>query len=338
MLTSATDHYERQQRITAAALIAARRRRRNDVQGIAQTVAAFQILAARDALASIDPMLDEQSLSFPPAARVDPESFGGTASDGRGLVSLFEQAASPEALALMVVTQVQDAARGAAGTSLVTRSPRLGYVRMLNPPSCSRCAILAGRFYRWNDGFQRHPRCDCRHVPSTENIAGDLTTDPMAYYNSLDEAGKIKLAGSRANFRAIEDGADLGQIVNAYRGTSIAGESALFQRYGLKFTDAGATQRSRMFQQQVGSGSRTFGGRGSDGTVLRMMPESIYANASSHAEALQMLRQYGWVTDTTAQAAGRAAMTESRRQARNAQRRAQRRQERLDRLEQLLRG
>lgn len=337
MLTSATDHYERQQRITAAALIAARRRRRNDVQGIAQTVAAFQILAARDALASIDPMLEEQGLSFPPIARVSPDSFAGTASDGRGLTSLLERATSPEALSLMVVTQVQDAARGAAGTSLVTRSPRLGYVRMLNPPSCSRCAILAGRFYRWNDGFQRHPRCDCRHVPSTENIAGDLTTDPMAYYNSLDEAGKVKLAGSRANFQAIEDGADLGQIVNAYRGTSVAGESALFQRYGLKFTDAGASQRSRMFQQQVGSGSRAFNGSGG-GRVLRMMPESIYANAGSHAEALQMLRHYGWITDSAAQAAGRTAIAESRRQARNAQRRAQRRQERLDRLEQLLRG
>lgn len=38
-------------------------------------------------------------------------------------------------------------------------SRRFGYVRVLNPPSCGRCAILAGRFYRWSAGFQRHPMC-----------------------------------------------------------------------------------------------------------------------------------------------------------------------------------
>src|SRR5690606_23965723 len=33
------------------------------------------------------------------------------------------------------------------------------YVRMLTPPSCSRCTVLAGRWYRKNAGFARHPGC-----------------------------------------------------------------------------------------------------------------------------------------------------------------------------------
>src|SRR5690348_18342012 len=37
---------------------------------------------------------------------------------------------------------------------------------LLNPPSCQRCAILAGRWYRWSQGFLRHPRCDCVNLPA----------------------------------------------------------------------------------------------------------------------------------------------------------------------------
>ncbi len=334
MLNSALEHYGRQQRLTAAALVAARRLRASDFEGIAKIVAAFQVLAARDSLASIDPMLEEQDLSFPEQYRIDANSFGGTASDGRPLTTLFEQAASPESLALMVVTQVQDAARSAAGTSIVSRSPKLGYVRMLNPPSCGRCTILAGRFYRWNSGFQRHLRCDCRHVPSTESIAGDLTTDPMAYFDSLDEAGRVKLVGSKANAQAVADGADIGQVVNAYRrsaGMQVAGESAIYREYGIKWTSAGVTERSRLFQQQVGLGKRSADEYISGRRVSRMMPESIYANADSHAEAISMLRYYGWIQDPGAVATGRAAIAEARQRLGTARRRALRQQRRANR-------
>lgn len=63
-----------------------------------------------------------------------------------------------DALLSVVMTAVADSARQAGGVDLAAR-PQVGYVRMLNPPSCSRCVVLAGRFYRWNTGFQRHPRC-----------------------------------------------------------------------------------------------------------------------------------------------------------------------------------
>lgn len=60
------------------------------------------------------------------------------------------------ALERIAQTAIADAARMAAGVDVASRR-QVGYVRMLNPPSCSRCAILAGRWYRWNAGFARHP-------------------------------------------------------------------------------------------------------------------------------------------------------------------------------------
>src|SRR5690606_41067797 len=84
----------------------------------------------------------------------------------------------------IAATQVADAGRVATGLGVVAR-PGIGYVRMLQPPSCSRCAILAGRIYRRNAGFLRHPLCDCIHIPTTEAAGRDLTTDPRAYFDSL---------------------------------------------------------------------------------------------------------------------------------------------------------
>ncbi|WP_419404267.1 hypothetical protein, partial [Micrococcus sp. F3Y] len=61
-------------------------------------------------------------------------------------------------LRALVKTTVTDAARVAAGADMAARPRVQGYVRMLNPPSCPRCVVLAGRFYRWNAGFRRHPQ------------------------------------------------------------------------------------------------------------------------------------------------------------------------------------
>lgn len=57
-----------------------------------------------------------------------------------------------------VQTALSDTGRQGESLAMGVRSVG-GYVRMLNPPSCSRCAILAGAWYRKNDGFARHPGC-----------------------------------------------------------------------------------------------------------------------------------------------------------------------------------
>lgn len=113
----------------------------------------------------------------PPAAFVDAGAFVGVMPDGGDLEAALYMAAprakaligqgAPPALALrhardrldvMVGAVVSDTGRAAASVDVASRQG-IGYTRMLNPPSCSRCAILAGRWYRWNAGFDRHPRC-----------------------------------------------------------------------------------------------------------------------------------------------------------------------------------
>lgn len=197
-----------------------------------------------------------------------------------------------------------------------------GYIRVLSPPSCSRCVVLAGKWFRKNQGFSRHyPTCDCYHIPASEAVGSDLTINPDAYYHSLDDAGKLKLAGSQANFQALEDGADLAQIVNAYRqtsGMSFAQQSPIkTDRRGNKFTTEGTTRRGLAGQQQTGL-------RRNGRPQARLMPESIYRAAANQADALRMLKLYGWISDDAALARGRSVIAGQRRVERNARARARR--------------
>lgn len=217
-------------------------------------------------------------------ARLVPGGFAGVASDGRPLASLLmmpaiatlaglRSGATPEralaagatSLDMIVRTQVADAGRAAVGVAIAAR-PRVGYARMLNPPSCSRCIVLAGRVYRWNQGFNRHPRCDCTHIPVQEDAPGDVRTDPDAYFRSLPAAEQDRVFG-KAGARAIRDGADLGQVVNARRGAhdlQVAGRTVKATREGT--------------------------------TTLRLMPEQIYAEAGDdRAEAVRLLRRNGYL-------------------------------------------
>src|SRR5690625_5568244 len=109
---------------------------------------------------------------------------------------------------------------------------------MVNPGACDRCAILAGRFYRWNDGFLRHPDCMCEHVATTassEQEAFDrgLIEDPYEYFESLSEEEQDRRFG-KAGAQAIRDGADMSQVVNARRGMTANGHFTVegTSRYG----------------------------------------------------------------------------------------------------------
>lgn len=288
MLASALEHYRRQQRITTAGLVAARKVQRKGPLEVAKVVTAFQILAARDAESSVREMLDEQSIDDPAAGSVQIVALAGVASDGRPLDTLFDQAKNDFQFGLMVATQLQDAARGAAGVSIASRK-HVGYVRMLNPPSCSRCAILAGKYYHFNEGFQRHPKCDCRHIPTTENLAGDLTTNPDAYFRSLSPAQQDQIF-TKAGAQAIRDGADMSQVVNARRGMQTA------QVYGreVKITTEGMTTRGIAGKNFNDFGGKQ-GGRYRRSNQVRLMPESIYAAAKDREDAIRLLRLHGYI-------------------------------------------
>lgn len=316
-------HYKAQQRREVVVRAAARRawrRMGNDFDAswravLVQLLPAVTLAQRESAGAAadyIDRVLAETNQDADPAGEVVPSALAGTASDGRPLDSLLYGAvtsskdamtagATPDEaltrggnwLDMAVWTQVADAARLASGVSIAARPRVTGYVRMLNPPSCARCAILAGRHYRWNTGFQRHPRCDCTHIPAGEDIAGDLRTDPKTYFNSLSTAEQDRIF-TNAGARAVRDGADVGQVVNARRGmstlTTPSGRRVLArERVGsgdVFVTREGITRRGQAYRGRTGRNMSA-----------RLMPESIYEIAGNdRAEAIRLLRLHGYLT------------------------------------------
>ena len=249
--------------------------------------------------------LADQGLYEAPEAWVDPSSLAGVSSRGASLGAALYSAiphtkdliagGMPERVALSrgrevlqmsAAAQVADAGRTAAGLDTFAR-PKVGYVRMLNPPSCSRCSVLAGRFYRSNEGFRRHPRCDCVHVPTTRTEAASsegLVHDPYAYFESLSEAAQDKTFG-KAQAQAIRDGADLFQVVNARRGMSYAGVSSDGSRRGQRvasdFTREGTTRRA------------LWGGTNPRGK--RLTPDAIYAQGLPREATLVLLAKHGYL-------------------------------------------
>lgn len=305
------DHYEAQQRLAVATLLATRRAwsgigdldRSWPQVGARLTVlvTAAQLAAARSAAEYVPAVLESLAIAAEPAAGVAATSFAGVASDGRPLETLLYGAvttaktaigqgvARPQALAkggqwldMVVATQVADAERAATGVEIAVRPQVTGWVRMVNVPSCSRCVVLAGKFFKWNRGFERHPGCDCRHIPAIEAVADDLQLDPR----KMIQAGNVT-GLSKAETRAIvEDGADPAQVINTRRGMETA--SAYGRR--LKVTNEGVTRRGvagRRLADQGGSYART----------PRLRPESIYQIAGDDRdEALRLLRRFGYLT------------------------------------------
>lgn len=113
----------------------------------------------------------------------------------------------------LVASLVQDAGRAAENAAVAVR-PEVRYVRLVTPPCCSRCAILAGRVYRYSQGFLRHPNCDCVMLPTTAGVAErqGLIEDPT----ELFERGLVR-GLSKADQLAIAQGADAAQVVNVRR-------------------------------------------------------------------------------------------------------------------------
>jgi hypothetical protein len=292
----AADHHADRAKLTAAAGASARkawssvgsaRLKSNwpkEAARLAVVITGAQLTAARQADPYLTAVLSEQDVGTAARARVRPEALSGAASDGRDLVGLLLQPAlavaamleagrSPEAafaaglaaLEMMVRTQVADAGRLADQVALTTRLAAQGYTRMTVGETCARCAILAGQWYAWNEGFLRHPRCDCVHIPSREALAGDIRLDPKRMIAADRVTGL-----SKAEREAIDSGADPAQVVNARRGTYLAG--------GRKFTRESTTRR------------------GSSPTRVRLTPDQIFIEADGdRAEALRLLRLHGYI-------------------------------------------
>ncbi|NIL74409.1 hypothetical protein [Rhodococcus sp. B10] len=312
---AAGDYWLGQQRITAATLAMAKRLwRKIDETSFDEswdrmsptlivTVEQAQAAAIREATAYVPTVLDELNIAVDPVAALAPDALVGVTGAGiaieeaaynsiikaksavaEGVPAQTALSLGGQYLQMLVQTALADTARAAESIQTVTR-PSLGYVRMLNPPSCSRCVILAGRFYRWNAGFKRHPRCDCKSIPAPESIADDLTVDPKRYFDSLSPEEQDRTFGV-SSAQAIRDGADMGQVVNAARGLQQA------QVYGrqLEYTTEGTTKR--------GVAGRIIRARGrSPRTTPRLMPSAIYDIAEDRADALRLLHINGYLLD-----------------------------------------
>lgn len=277
-----------------------------------------QVAAAQEAVADEATTFVTRSLAAlgqPPVeiGQVVGSTFAGRAADGRSLETLLIGApiaalqrsrrgagaavareAGANYLRMVVRTELPDAGRMADQSVLATAIPprptrrrrrtQYGWVRMLRLPSCTRCIVLAGRFYRWNEGFQRHENCDCRHIPSVEAVEDDLRVNPYAYFHSLTREQQNSIFG-KANATAIRAGADINQVLNAST------------RYNPR------TKRTALLVDPVtkrrttseGTTRRGFSGRSGQG-VPRPTPWQVLRDANGDQdEVVRLLKQFGYI-------------------------------------------
>ena len=145
---------------------------------IVRAVTAGQLMSAGAADGYVDEVVDAEGADPLREGRVRAQSFAGLAADGRSLDSLMLLSlittkqgiagglSTDDALmrglrqALRLgSSEAMQAGRAAVGASMAGKRTIQGYVRVVQPPACARCILLAGKEYGWNKGFQRHPRC-----------------------------------------------------------------------------------------------------------------------------------------------------------------------------------
>lgn len=242
---AAVAFYELGQRFSAAGVLAIRELWRRMTLGdidrgwsaisadAVLAIAALQVASARAASGYVTDVLDEQGMDAPSVATLAPLAFA-RGSSGLPLPEVLTTVpaavkrsvgagAGEQALARglsllegIAQTQIADAARLATVTEMTARPAVQMWTRVLNPPSCGRCAVLAGSQYSWNASFQRHPRCDCRALPSTVAAGEGRLFDARTYFDSLP-AAEQDLRFGRGVAEQIRGGEDLVKAVNASR-------------------------------------------------------------------------------------------------------------------------
>lgn len=112
---------------------------------------------------------------------------------------------------------VRDSAREAASAQMILEPGCVGYERKANLPACGRCLILAGKFFKNNQGFARHPQDDCFHVPVWQTAdgqrVGGASQHPEDLFSSMTEEQKYASLGKDAKL-VIDGKIDLQSAVN----------------------------------------------------------------------------------------------------------------------------
>lgn len=241
---------------------------------------------------------------------VIPSGFAGYASDGRKLSSMMAQALVRtyvdldngldtgqaldrgwDSIDRMLATQINDSARRAESVQMVEHKVSY-YVRRVEPGACSRCIILAGRKYKINAGFERHPQCRCYHVPyvTTYLDAVDYLGQPVGKgqmvgnaqvgtpFSEVIESPEELFAAmtteqqdrafTKAGADAIRAGADMYRVVNARYSTKDARMTTMTDRNGKQWAVTTVGARPGRY---------------------RLLPETIYARAAGDPKKIHDL-------------------------------------------------
>ena len=186
-------------------------------------VGSAQVTAASDAAANVAPTLEATGFPETRLAVVEPRRFAGW-SERVPLPRLMLSpvvvsrmapgdedamlAAGGRWLDRMVSTLVADAGRAAGGVQIAA-TENAGWVRYEPAPYCQRCAPLVGKFFRYSQGFQRHPQCPAVHRAASRR-------EPPKGYSSRPGADEVKDL-TEAQKKALTEGADLFKVINSHR-------------------------------------------------------------------------------------------------------------------------
>lgn len=226
--------------------------------------------------------------------------FAGITSDGRRLDTLLylpaisvaqaraAGATDEDAMAAGLVqvaritgTTLADTSRDATQVAMTADPNVKYYTRIVNLPACSRCIILAGRTYAYTEFFRRHDNCDCE-IKALDRVDYEQVQTPEQIYRSMSPQEQRRVFGV-AGSQAINEGADMGQVVNSRRGMLDAHEPT---------TTEGATVRGfygRRMRRAGGAVDRGTG-RYSAVTTPRLSPHEIYRRTDDRDEQVALLR------------------------------------------------
>lgn len=245
---SARRHYVASALVAQRAVSEARKAKPAGFGAIFRTLFTHQVTQARFSENAVGEMLAEQDIEAEADALLNSTAF---TTDAQAFERMLDATAEAD-FDRLVESLVQDAGRAAESVATAVR-PDIYHVRYLSPPSCGRCAVLAGRVYRYSEGFKRHPNCDCVMIPTT--VAAPYTQDPTEMVKQGQVTGL-----SKADLRAINDGADLNRVVN------------------VRLKKAGLQEAGRVLSR-----------------AGRPTPEGIYRMASTRSEAVGLLARFGYV-------------------------------------------
>ncbi|MFG2147527.1 hypothetical protein ACGFRG_25575 [Streptomyces sp. NPDC048696] len=277
---------------------------------ILNAVMAGQLSAAEGAQAFVSASMLAQGAAAAPLGTLNPRALVGIASDARPLASLLQLPAITTArslaagesaemaalrglnqMAMMTGTQIADTARAATSVAMTAHPRCVAYVRVVRLPACARCIVLSGRQYTHSTGFKRHPRCDCGMQPMAQD-EWHQAQSPADLFHSMSPEEQRKRLGP-AGVKALENGADLGQLVNARRGMA----TAVTGRGPMSVTTEGTTRRGIAGKSLDSGFQKGPGQRYERAKEARLMPETILKLAGDNREnQIAMLRKHGYIT------------------------------------------